>query len=475
MVKVTRMMCCLVLACLATGEVYSQESLDDLLGDLDGHSSRPAKTKSTKSRVTVAFAQSNSNGSRTNSGRPKQALSAKGQAFKDDVKVEFGEGRGETVDEALKDAMRDVLQKVVGTYVDAEFRMSNDEIIKDEILTHSNGFIDRYKQMDVENEPGGTGKIVTIKAWVKMRDFVNRVTNIAPSQKIKVDGLLLDNSIVNDLNAEALIKKEFADFDPIRDLLEVRVVDAVRPTIISRSSDIVKMRFVYVISYSKEKYYRQFLPRVNKVLDQVSTTKPQTFTVPFGVKKLDFVPLYYGSGNYASPWKEMVVPGFGYPDSREAFRGRKKPSWGVRIAQSVSGSGVVSIREWSLPECGLWSSWSYASGNACSCALCLLDAQGNAVAQGDIQIPLNRLFGKYWGSSTTDIDLVPMFRMPEGWYDVKDWGTLYGGMFANVTNYYGEFVDRIVGYIDVKIATEDVAKVKSAEVKLDSIRKVEGD
>lgn len=80
----------------------------------------------------------------------QKVLSAAGLAVNEDIKVEFGEGIGETKDEALKEAIRDVLQRVVGTYVDSDFRVENDKIIKDQIITHSNGFIERYKIMDTD-------------------------------------------------------------------------------------------------------------------------------------------------------------------------------------------------------------------------------------------------------------------------------------------------------------------------------------
>lgn len=69
----------------------------------------------------------------------RKVLSAEGMSLKGSLKVEYGEGHGDTIDEALKEAMKDVLQKVVGVYVDSDFRMNNDQIIKDEIITHSNG------------------------------------------------------------------------------------------------------------------------------------------------------------------------------------------------------------------------------------------------------------------------------------------------------------------------------------------------
>lgn len=211
--------------------------------------------------------------SKKRSAEDQKVLSAEGLAVKDDIKIEFGEGHGETTDEALKEAMKDVLQKVVGVYVDSDFRVNNDEIIQDEIITHSNGFIDHYKKMDEEDDKNGRGKVVTIKAWVKMRDFVNRMKKIAPSQKVKVDGLLMYNELGNNLNAEALLRKEFENFDPIMDLMEVKLIDSVRPSIQSSTDDSVVLRYAYIVKYSNDKYYKKFLPRISALLDQIADKK----------------------------------------------------------------------------------------------------------------------------------------------------------------------------------------------------------
>ena len=82
------------------------------------------------------------------SAEKRKIFSAEGLALAEDLKVEFGEGIGGTRDDALKEAMSDVLQRVVGVYVDSDFRVENDKIIKDQILTHCNGFIEPWADME---------------------------------------------------------------------------------------------------------------------------------------------------------------------------------------------------------------------------------------------------------------------------------------------------------------------------------------
>lgn len=226
----------------------------------------------------------------SSSSSKQKVLTADGLAMvmKDAVKVEYGEGCGETTDEALKEAMKDVLQKVVGVYVDSDFRMNNDKIIKDEIITHSNGFIDHYKKMEEDEDPNGRGKVVTIKAWVKMRDFGNRMKKIAPSERINVDGVLIDADLENDISAEALLRKEIENID-LANLLEVRLLES-RPKIMSVDEDIVTMRYLYGVRYSDEKYHKVFLPRIKSVLNQIAIKKDVNETLEFSVVKADIYP-----------------------------------------------------------------------------------------------------------------------------------------------------------------------------------------
>jgi len=166
--------------------------------------------------------------------------------------------------------MKDVLQKVVGVYVDSDFRMNNDQIIKDEIITHSNGFIDHYKKMEESDDPNGRGKTVTIKAWVKMRDFVNRMKKIVPRQCVAMDGVLLDSELTNKLNAEALLRKELGGLNPALDLLEVSLVDGIRPAIRDAAGDSITLRYVFQLRFSKKRYYQEFVPRLSRLLDQIA-------------------------------------------------------------------------------------------------------------------------------------------------------------------------------------------------------------
>jgi hypothetical protein len=66
----------------------------------------------------------------------------------------IGQGAGTTEDEALKDAFRDAVWQAVGAVVDAETVVKNDDVISEEVLTHSDGLISRYGVISTKTNSG---------------------------------------------------------------------------------------------------------------------------------------------------------------------------------------------------------------------------------------------------------------------------------------------------------------------------------
>lgn len=383
----------------------------------------------------------------------RKVLSAEGMAFKEAIKVEYGDGHGETADEALKEAMKDVLQKVVGVYVDSDFRMNNDQIIKDEIITHSNGFIDHYKKMEESDDPNGRGKAVTIKAWVKMRDFVNRMKKIAPRSCVAMDGVLLNSELTNKLNAEALLRKELGGLNPGLDLLEVSLVDGIRPAIMDAAGDSITLRYVFQLRFSKKRYYQEFVPRLSRVLDQIATAKRKERGLSLEVQKVAAYPFWLGYSRWEN-WKECSVAAFNVrPKNRY-----EKPETCVSLIANVTRSGAACVREWTLSE-RLNEVYrecirkARERSRSIVCALRLNDELGEMLTYASCRIPANMAFQECYHYP----DFVPFFPMwpSEVGIDQPPWR------------------DRYVASMDISVNREDVQKIKSAEIKLETNMKGE--
>ncbi len=401
--------------------------------------------------IDDAFGQSRSRGRRgvarkdERTGIPSSAASAHdvktngrsvlndaGRRFSDRIKVEYGEGFGETSEEAVKEALRDVLQKVVGVYVDSDFRMNSDAIIKDEVITHSNGIVERYEKINERLAADGRGVVVTIKAWVKMQDFFSRMNKVG-TKGVVLDGDLLSVDVGNRLNGEALLRKEL-ESTSLTSLLEVTVLNGRRSSIICSSDETVTLGYVFKVGFSKKRY-GMFVDRLSRVLDQITSVRRRERTLAFYVEKADaerFYDVNVASGYRLRPANGNSMFGtFGTSD-----RGR------LRIVSGVNNGGrVVNVREWTLEshQKRVFDDWHGLEWEmeSVDCVLLLKSSTGDALAVGRASVN--------WRCSARFRDTIAPFC-----------GSLSG------------FRDCVVGGIAVEIAREDVARVHEIEISLES-------
>ena len=87
-------------------------------------------------------------------------------SFCADLQITIAQGIGNNPDAALKNALHQAVQQVVGTLVNSESLVKNDDLIKEEILTHSNGFVKNYQVMKKIHPLSNGMYSVTIKAEV---------------------------------------------------------------------------------------------------------------------------------------------------------------------------------------------------------------------------------------------------------------------------------------------------------------------
>lgn len=76
-----------------------------------------------------------------------------------ETKKVISTGVGLTESEALKDTTRNAVQQVVGAYILSDTYVKNSQLIKDEILTNSNGFVKGFKIISQTKDDSGLIKI----------------------------------------------------------------------------------------------------------------------------------------------------------------------------------------------------------------------------------------------------------------------------------------------------------------------------
>ena len=213
----------------------------------------------------------------------------------DTVKVQ---GRGVGLDKAaaLKDAYRDAIEHAVGLYVDAETVASNNEIVKDQVLTQSNAYITNYRELSEEKIDGGLVQLRII-ATVKKRALAAKLSGIMPAQTVTIDSASLRDVhaqlVTKEKRAEdaaALLKNALDGLDPMKNLMVANVrpetqkvitgAEAARGRTRSRNGtgredDSVTLRYLFEVKLDRAKYFAEFVPRLKSVLDQISLTPPK--------------------------------------------------------------------------------------------------------------------------------------------------------------------------------------------------------
>lgn len=192
------------------------------------------------------------------------------------VKVK-GRGVGSDKTSALKDAYRDAVERAVGLYIDAEQMMKNETMVKDQILTHSNAYIESCKLAKEESSTNGI-VTVTILANVRKQALMKKIDGIMPSQKIDLSGVAQDlhAQIVTETksseDALSLLKNELDGFHPVKQLMKV-TLGTTKPVVerVEGDPSLVRLWYPVNVTVDNAKYYNEFVPRIERVLEQIKT------------------------------------------------------------------------------------------------------------------------------------------------------------------------------------------------------------
>ena len=211
-------------------------------------------------------------------------------AFAEDgeiVKVR-GKGVGGDKTEALKDAYRDAVERAVGLYVDAEQMVKNEELVKDQILTQSNAYIEKYDVMKENAKPNGLVE-VQILAEVRKSALTKKISDVMPAQTFQLNSAVTQNLHAKLVTEEkrnkdgaALLKNALEGVDPIRQLVKVSLVSP-EPTIVDEGgrrgnseSGMVTLRYTFKFEIDKDRYMAEFIPHIQKTFEQISVKPAKT-------------------------------------------------------------------------------------------------------------------------------------------------------------------------------------------------------
>ena len=185
------------------------------------------------------------------------------------------EGSGATSDEALKDAFRAAVRSAVGAYVDEETQVENDEVITDQVLTHSRGCIDSYEKLSEKFADGVTR--VTIRAVVKPDEVVSclRKANVTMTD---LSGEQFWAKVTSkrqeEKDAESLLRKALEGFP--ENCLKAEPVGEPRQ---DHSETVTRLGITVRLAVDPSAY-QTFSKELQRVLDQIARKKhrPESIT-----------------------------------------------------------------------------------------------------------------------------------------------------------------------------------------------------
>ena len=110
-------------------------------------------------------------------------------------------GTGKTIEEAKNNALRSAIEQAFGAFVSSKTEILNDNLVKDEIVSVSNGNIQKFdiiSQVEIPNN----GYAMTLNATVS----ISKLTSFAQSKGVSIEvkgGLFAANIIQQELNEKA--------------------------------------------------------------------------------------------------------------------------------------------------------------------------------------------------------------------------------------------------------------------------------
>lgn len=203
------------------------------------------------------------------------------------VKVQ-GRGVGTDKVEALKDAYRDAIERAVGMYVDAEQMVRNEELVKDQILTQSNAYIEKCEVAKETTKPNGLVE-VQILAEVKKTALTRKISDVMPSKTFRLGGELqnahakINTTEKRNADGAALLANALEGFDPFLASTDcalacgdVAIREKRHPT---ENKGTVAANWLFRTGINQKRFIEMSVSRLHGVLSQISLSNPRNVTI----------------------------------------------------------------------------------------------------------------------------------------------------------------------------------------------------
>lgn len=204
-------------------------------------------------------------------------------------------GFGQTVEAAEKSALQKAVRKALGELVDAETLTDKEEIIKDEVLSYSDGFVQSRKVLSGPDKDPDLGLFsVTIQAVVVRNKVVERL-RAAKIAVTEVSGEDIWTELISKIqgveDGRALLEKFLWEEMLPERLLVARLVSKGTDGRVIRGpgakpvhkpdydNGTVELTFHIETFYHLDDYYRKVAPRLLQLLDKICERKIEPVAV----------------------------------------------------------------------------------------------------------------------------------------------------------------------------------------------------
>ena len=208
-------------------------------------------------------------------------------AEKDQIIVTV-EGVGDSRSSALNQAWLEAIRLAVGMMIEAKTELDQDKVAE-KIIAHSRGVVEGYEILGADQEGG----VFHLRMQAKVRKDILRdglqyvaskgqviafsLDDLKPQEDLSLNGLEEQDakSTTEEKNAQdaADLFVETAKKYRPEDFLALQAVSKLK--VVEGKSDMFEMDFE--VSFNEEKYYKEYIPDLERVLDQISHNKTKKY------------------------------------------------------------------------------------------------------------------------------------------------------------------------------------------------------
>mgnify|MGYP000906710164 CR=1 FL=1 len=192
---------------------------------------------------------------------------------------------GETPDAAEKQAITDAVRQAVGAYIDSDTLVQNEEVIKDRILTVSNGFVKEYKVIAPARKRDDGLFEIQIVAKVEINQLLAALKSTSlihadlDGQNIWAEGV---TKLQNANDSVALLQAKMPEY--IRKLVKTQFydskgqpIDSKEPALKVTNGEAFILTWYVGFSVDREAYLKHFAPILVKCMQNITNSKGMKF------------------------------------------------------------------------------------------------------------------------------------------------------------------------------------------------------